>query len=145
MSESNLIHRMPSRDAVVSLLQSASLPTSDLTDAHMNHFFYVGSDAQPSGIVGVEVFGSDALLRSLVVAPNRRRSGLGCKLVTHAEQHCRMSGATAIYLLTMTAEHFFLGRGYRQASRDSAPSAIRSTSEFSGLCPANSAFLSKSL
>ena len=130
---------------MATLLESASLPTSDLTDAHMRHFLYTGSAAQPSGIVGVEVLGKDALLRSLVVIPDRRGSGLGDMLVTHAEQHARMHGATTIYLLTTTAESFFLSRGYVRTSRDAAPPAIRATSEFSGLCPASSAFLSKHL
>jgi amino-acid N-acetyltransferase len=145
MDEMRAVHGVPGWDAVVRLLERASLPTSDLTHGHMSHFFYTGSAAEPSGIVGVELLGNDALLRSLVVSPDLRGSGLGSKLVTHAEHHARMSSATSIYLLTTTAKHFFLGRGYLETSRDAAPPAIRSTSEFSGLCPASSAFLLKRL
>lgn len=145
MDEMRAVHGVPGWDAVVRLLERASLPTSDLTQAHMSHFFYTGSAAEPSAIVGVELLGNDALLRSLVVAPDLRGAGLGTKLVTHSEHHARMSSATTIYLLTTTAKDFFLGLGYLETSRDAAPPAIRSTSEFSGLCPASSAFLSKRL
>jgi amino-acid N-acetyltransferase len=139
------IHRAPRYADVTRLLESAALPTSDLSDADMRDFFYAGSAASPIGIVGVQLFGSDALLRSLVVAPAHRTHGLGQKLVAQAEHHARERGVTTLYLLTTTAEAFFRSRGYVVTPRDSAPAAIRSTPEFAGLCPASSAFLSKRL
>jgi amino-acid N-acetyltransferase len=139
------IHQAPRRADVIRLLESAALPTSDLTDEHMKDFFYAGLATDPTGIVGVQFFGADALLRSLVVSTSHRTQGLGQKLVEHAEQHARDRGAAAIYLLTTTAESFFRSRGYTVTSRDSAPPAIRSTPEFASLCPASSAFLSKRL
>ena len=93
----------------------------------------------------MQFFGSDALLRSLVVTLTQRKQGLGQRLVEHAEQHARDHGAATVYLLTTTAEAFFRSRGYEVTSRDTAPSAIRSTPEFAGLCPASSAFLFKRL
>lgn len=139
------IHRRPRRAHIVPLLEGAALPTSDLTDDAMKDFFYVGPATTPVAIIGVQLYGVDALLRSLVVSPEHRSHGLGQRLVEHAEQHARRQGATTVYLLTTTAESFFRGRGYVIATRDSAPSAIRSTPEFSGLCPASSSFLAKRL
>jgi hypothetical protein len=37
------IHARPSRSTVVQVLQSAALPVEDLTDDHMEHFFYAAS------------------------------------------------------------------------------------------------------
>lgn len=145
METSPAIHQAPRRTDVVRLLESVALPTSDLTDDHMENFFYVGPAAAPIGIVGVQLYGADALLRSLVVIETHRVRGLGRGLVEHAEQHARERGAATIYLLTTTAESFFRSRGYTVTPRDSAPAAIRSTPEFAGLCPASSAFLSKRL
>jgi amino-acid N-acetyltransferase len=139
------IHRAPPHAEVARLLQGAALPTSDLRDADMQDFFYAGPVTAPIGIVGLQFFGPDALLRSLVVAPGHRAHGLGQRLVQHAEQHARERGAATVFLLTTTAEAFFRSRGYVVTSRDSAPLAIRSTPEFAGLCPASSAFLSKRL
>jgi len=135
----------PQRQAVVRLLERAELPTSDLTDAHMADFFYAGAASSPIGIVGMQFYGSDALLRSFVVDTAHRAKGLGTRLIRHAEQHACGRGTAMIYLLTTTAESFFRARGYAVTPRDSAPPAIRSTPEFAGLCPASSAFLSKQL
>jgi amino-acid N-acetyltransferase len=145
MSALPAIRFAPDRTAVLQLLESASLPTADLGEADMNDFLHAGSPHAPIGIVGVQFFGADALLRSLVVNAEHRTRGLGRALVERAELHARERAATTIYLLTTTAESFFLARGYSVASRDSAPAAIRATPEFAGLCPASSAFLSKRL
>jgi amino-acid N-acetyltransferase len=145
METSLPIRRGPGHAEVTRLLKSASLPTSDLSGHDMKDFFYAGPATAPTGIVGLQFYGSDALLRSLVVTPAQRKHGLGQSLVEHAEQHARERGATIVYLLTTTAEAFFRTRGYVVTPRDSAPSAIRSTPEFAGLCPASSAFLSKRL
>lgn len=143
--EPTVIRRGPTFDGVTRLLESCELPTSDLTSAHLDHFFYVGSDTKPKGIVGLEFYGSDALLRSLVVTAEQRSHGLGGRLVERAEHYARDRNIAAIYLLTTTAERFFRSRGYVDVPRDSAPPAIRNTPEFSTLCPSSSAFLAKRL
>jgi N-acetylglutamate synthase-like GNAT family acetyltransferase len=65
--------------------------------------------------------------------------------LSHAEEQAKASGIRELYLLTTTAETFFAKRGFLRAPRDSAPPAIRATREFSGICPASSAFMSKRL
>jgi amino-acid N-acetyltransferase len=139
------IERRPARDAAVMLLRSAGLPVDDLTDAHMDHFFFVGPRSAPIGLVGVEMCGPDALLRSLVVDPEHRSTGLGHRLVARAEAHAKGQRVAAVYCLTTTAATFFRRLGYVDADRERAPSAVRETREFSMLCPASSAFLVKKL
>lgn len=141
----NVIHPMPGLGAVTALLEAAQLPTADLTDAHCRHFFYSGPESAPAGLVGLELLGDVALLRSLAVIPQARAMGLGSALVAHAEAYARSNGVSAVYLLTTTAEKFFARLGYTAAARDSAPPAIRATREFAGICPASSAFLTKPL
>lgn len=139
------IHSAPSRAAAAALLESANLPTTDLTDAHMGLFFYLGPTEAPIGLIGLELCGRDALLRSLVVAAAQRGCGMGALLLAHAEEVARVRGTERIYLLTTTAEKFFRGHGYASARRDEAPLGIQSTREFSGICPASSAFMFKTL
>jgi amino-acid N-acetyltransferase len=127
------------------LLQSVALPTADLTDAHMADFFYSGSADAPVALVGVEMCEESALLRSLVVAADRRVTGVGTALVEKAEAHARARGARAMFLLTTTAATFFRHRGYVSADRATAPAAIKATREFADICPASSAFLMKRL
>jgi amino-acid N-acetyltransferase len=139
------IHRKPARVTATALLDTAGLPTADLTDAYMEHFFYVGLPSAPLALVGVEMCGGNALLRSLVVAPQHRSAGLGQALVAHAESYAQAQGVRALYCLTTTAEAFFRRRGYVDADRERAPTAIRQTREFSAICPVSSAFLIKRL
>jgi amino-acid N-acetyltransferase len=141
----SVIRQHPALAAAKTLLEAVQLPIADLTDRHCEHFFYWGTAAAPSGLVGLEPFGDAALLRSLAVHPDARSSGMGSALVQHAENHARTLGVRTLYLLTTTAEPFFLRLGYARTPRESAPAAIRSTREFAGMCPASAAFLSKQL
>jgi amino-acid N-acetyltransferase len=127
----------------VALLQAQGLPVSDITGEHLEHFFFVGFDGSPTGLIGLELYGTDALLRSLVVVEDVRRKGLGSTLIDHAERYAASKGVRSIYLLTTTAEAFFKRLGYERIERSTAPSSIERTSEFAGLCPASSAFMSK--
>ena len=135
----------PTRAAAIALLRAAELPTEDLADEKLEHFFLAGDRASPAGLVGLELYGRDALLRSLVVQPRSRAAGVGSRLVAHAEDHAARHGVRSLYLLTTTAEDFFAARGYARADRSAAPDSIRSTREFAGLCPTNSAFMVKQL
>jgi len=135
----------PAPEAARGLLAAANLPTSDLTDEDLTAFFYCGPAARPSALIGLEIYGTEALLRSLVVDPSVRSTGLGSALVECAETHAAQHRVGTLYLLTTTAEAFFARRGYHRIDRAFAPAAIRSTSEFAGLCPASSAFMFKRL
>jgi amino-acid N-acetyltransferase len=145
MAEPLMIRGRPPLSTAVALLQALGLPVSDITDEHLEHFFFIGSDGSPTGLVGVEIYGADALLRSLVVAGSARAQGLGSALVQHAEDYAASNNVAAMYLLTTTAESFFERRGYRRVDRSQAPTAIQSTPEFASLCPASSVFMSKQL
>ncbi len=140
-----VLHVAPSREAAVAMLEASGLPASDLTAGHMRHFFYAGSARDPAGLVGIEIHGADALLRSLVVSADRRSTGLGSALVLRAESHAREQGVRSMYLLTTTAEDYFVRRGYVRLERADAPDGIRATREFSDICPASSAFMFKPL
>jgi amino-acid N-acetyltransferase len=135
----------PSEAGVKRLLKASQLDSSDLTPEHLRHFFGLGPEGELDGVVGLELFGAVALLRSLAVVPSRRRVGLGTKLVAHAEDYARGLGIKSLYLLTNTAKSFFKHRGYKHTGRNDAPSAIRETKEFSEICPVSSAFMVKHL
>jgi amino-acid N-acetyltransferase len=139
------IQPRPARAAATRLLEAANLPASDLTDEHLDHFFYCGPAASPAGIVGLELYGPDALLRSLVVELGARAAGTGSALVRHAETYALTLGVSRIFLLTTTAEAFFARRGYGRTAREHAPESIRTTREFADICPASSALMVKTL
>lgn len=127
------------------LLQASGLPTADLAPTLPETFLVLREGQMLAAVVGLEAAGADALLRSLAVSTSRRGGGLGRQLVDAAETLARAHGVRTLYLLTTTAADYFSKLGYRHASRDSAPAAIRQTTQFSSLCPASSSFMSKHL
>jgi amino-acid N-acetyltransferase len=135
----------PDESSVKNLLSESGLPIADITAKHMEHFFGCGSGSNLEGVVGLELYGEVALLRSLAVAVPARGSGLGSALVAHAERYAQERGSECLYLLTTTAEAFFLRRGYARIPREEAPEAIKNTKEFGGICPLSSAFMIKNL
>jgi amino-acid N-acetyltransferase len=145
MSERLSILGRPTKATAVALLQSQGLPVSDITDEHLEHFFFTGSDNSPTGLVGVEIYGTDALLRSLVVAETARAQGIGSALVKPVEEYASARRVATMYLLTTTAETFFKRLGYEYIDRSQASLSIGRTSEFASLCPASSAFMIKRL
>ena len=140
-----LIYARPDETAVRVLLTAAGLPVADLTAAHLDDFWGCRDGADLAGVVGLEVYGTVALLRSLAVAPVWQGRGLGAALLTHAEQAARQQGIEALYLLTTTAEAFFARRGYARIPREAAPPILRQTAEFAALCPASAVCLMKAL
>jgi amino-acid N-acetyltransferase len=127
------------------LLESAGLPTSDLTITSLVHFLSLRDGQRLVGAIGLDVVGEIALLRSLVVDSARRDRGLGGELVRAAEAHAAQHGVRQLYLLTTTADAFFASRGYVNADRENAPDAIRRMPQFAELCPASSTFMTKIL
>ena len=137
------IFRNPPESQVKHLLAEAKLPSSDLSSRHLEHFWGCGPVEAPTGVVGLEIYGDVALLRSLAVAVGSRGSGSGRALVAEAERYAQSQGVSRVYLLTTTAEKFFERLGYTKTDRESAPVPIRQTGEFSGLCPSSSTFMVK--
>lgn len=124
------------------LLQNASLPTEDAVE-HLERFT-VGLGA--TGLVaagGFERCGSDALLRSFVVAPQLHGRRHGSTLLGHVLRDAAAAGITMVYLLTESAAPFFERHGFRSVERTAAPPAIRNTREFNQLCPASAQLMAR--
>jgi amino-acid N-acetyltransferase len=131
--------------AIIALLKSSGLPYQDITPAHLDDFLLAVDGGKLVGVVGLERYGCDALLRSLGVHPDRRGAGLGAQLVATIEAHAGRTGISHLYLLTTTAADFFARRGYAGCERTDVPSSIQQSAEFSGLCPAQAACMHKTL
>ena len=139
------IRGQPPHAIVIELLEAAGLPAADVSQELLRHFFYLPDAQSAAGLVGLELYGHEALLRSLVVRQSERGKGLGIALVRHAEAYAASQGVRSMYLLTLTAEPFFQRLGYAHLDRAAAPASIQRTSEFANLCPASSAFMVKVL
>ena len=125
------------QDRILSMLGEASLPADDLITNATVPFWVAEIEGRTVGAVGLEHFGPDGLLRSLVVAPEARRHGVGAALVESLERDARAAGVSRLLLLTQTADGFFARLGYEQIARDLAPPSMRAHPQFLGLCPAS--------
>ena len=101
------------------LLERTGLPTSDLESARPE-FAVLRENGRVIAAGALQRFGSSALLRSVVVAPDRRGSGVGLTIVNELERMARAAQVSRVVLLTQTAAEFFARQGYRIIERSTA-------------------------
>jgi len=130
--------------AIRALLESAGLPTSDLTSAR-SEFVAIHEEGTLVAAGALQRFGSSALLRSVVVSPTRRGIGLGASIVSELERIAQEAKIARLILLTQTADKFFAQRGYRVMERTAAPSDVQGSEEFRSLCPSSAVCMAKVL
>jgi amino-acid N-acetyltransferase len=126
------------------LLERSGLPTSDLDSARPD-FVVVRENGQLIAAGALQRFGSAALLRSVVVAPDRHKRGLGQAVVSELERMARRAQINQLILLTQTAAEFFAHQGYRVIERSSAPQDMQGSDEFRSLCPGSATCMAKNL
>ena len=126
--------RPEEREAIESLLASNDLPTADLPD-DLGWLRCRDVDGERVAVGGLEPCGDHALLRSVVVEPSVRGEGHGRALCTALLAEAEREGFESVHLLTTTASGFFADLGFETVPRESAPEAVRNTTEFSDLCP----------
>jgi len=127
------------------LLAACDLPYEDIRSSLLRHFWIAGEIKSLTGVVGLEILGKNALLRSLAVATHARGKGLGKQLTAKAEQHAQNSQVDTLYLLTLTAPEFFKKLGYQVMKREDAPATLQNTAEFQSICPVSATCMTKSL
>lgn len=126
--------------AAVSALLSDSKLVPITPDAQFGpqYALAVEANGRVVGVAGIEVHGTDGLLRSVCLDPQFRSLRLGAALVENRIQWAREQGLDALYLLTTTAANYWPKFGFVSIERNTAPSGIAQTHEWSGACPAAS-------
>lgn len=122
------------RKLVVSLLKRARLPTEGVNEMGPNLIAAVEGD-NVVGASGLEVYGTDGLLRSVVVADQWRGRGLGRQLVQRTIDIAVGRGLKEVYLLTEGAAEYFSGLGFVRIDRADVTGEVLQSAEFSHLCP----------
>ena len=122
------------------LLSDSGLPLDGLEERFANALV-ASRGERIVGCVALEIYGDQALLRSLVVAPAHRGTLLGERLTSEALRMARERGVRDVYLLTETAAGFFPRFGFRVEERDRAPAAVRESVEFRAACPATATLM----
>jgi N-acetylglutamate synthase-like GNAT family acetyltransferase len=131
------------RDGLKAALIRTGLPAADVGEAGLLFWRFETLNDVPVGFGGLEIHGSDALLRSLVILPPLRDIGLGRAIVEVLETEAAARQCQTVYLLTTAQAEFFSRLGYAPCARGEVPEAIRASREFASLCPADAAVMVK--
>ena len=132
--------------AVIGRLQECELSTTELTLTSLANFHVAETnDQRVAGVAALERAGSKGVLRSVAVAAQWRRCGLGERLVAHCETEALTAGVSEVYLLTATAIGFFRRQGYQELSRAVVPAEIAAHRQFFSLGATSAQCLGKRL
>jgi amino-acid N-acetyltransferase len=131
--------------AVLALLQASELPTADLTSLSELRAWVIESNGALCGVIALERFGTEGLLRSLAVQIEYRNRGFGRTLVARLEHDASEAGVKRLVLLTQTAQPFFHSLGYQTIDRRHVSEEMKQGAEFRSLCPASATCMVKTL
>jgi amino-acid N-acetyltransferase len=132
------------REAVVALLQAEKLPVEDLPSS-LDQFFIAVDEDVLAGVVGFEMHGAFALLRSLAVKPEYRNKKIASALIDEVESEASNKRFSGIYLLTETAADYFAAKGFQRVERGDVPLEIKRSSEFAHVCPVSAIVMKKEM
>ncbi len=114
---------------VTRLLEAEGLAAEGLD---LTRGWVVRVQGRVAGHVAIELTADAAVLRSLVVDPAHRGSGMAGRLLEAAEA---AAGRRTLVLKTETIGPWILRRGYVPATREQVPSSVLATTQFQGaLC-----------
>ncbi|NQY94190.1 MAG: N-acetylglutamate synthase [Campylobacteraceae bacterium] len=136
--------KTPNIEEITTLLKQNNLPIEDIKELNLKSFFGLYINDTLEGIVGLEVYNEVALLRSLAVGSNKS-FGIGSKLLEHIDYFSKTNNINTLYLLTTTADKYFLKKGFVVENKNKAPKVILNTKEFNSICPDSSIFMKKEL
>ena len=122
-------------DRIKQLLEDNDLPVAGVDD-HWKTFLVAIDGERIVGCGGSETYPAAALIRSVAVASEYRRAGLGRRIVRELLDRLSSHGLREFYLLTTTAEQYFRKRGFRRIDRDEVNPSILASREFQDACPA---------
>ncbi|BAN28073.1 arsenate reductase (glutaredoxin) [Caballeronia insecticola] len=126
-------------------LAGARLPTDDLSEPGRSFFSFATLAGNSVGFGGFEQYGSDVLVRSVVIEPQRRGKGIGRNVVAILLREAFDLGARTAWVLTTDASTFFGKTGFKRVERETAPASILATRQASDLCPATALLLTRAI
>lgn len=119
---------------VLNLLEQSYLPKAGVAENIQNFILALEQD-KIIGCAGLEIHDKAGLLRSVAVAGDYQKQGLGSRLtegILDLAEHHQLS---SISLLTETAKDYFPRFGFVEVSRKDLPEPLKDSAEFKGACP----------
>lgn len=119
----------PDLPAIEGLIQSEQLPVFQTAD-FIDTFWVAESDGKIVGCCGLEVYDDAGLLRSAVVVPPLRGTGLGARLTKAVIDGARSNGVRDLYLFTLHAGDFFEHMGFEKCAMEDFSDAGRKSTQW---------------
>ena len=129
---------------ITPILTTTNLGAEEL-DLHIENFFVAVDGEQIIGTIGLELYGSRALLRSAALLPTHQHHGIGTNLLAAAEEFAKIHQVSEIFLLTTTASDYFKRHGYTTVRREEIRGSILGSAQFRYACPATATAMQKKL
>ena len=127
--------RLEDAAEIEELLRSVGLPAADVAGDGLFAHWVWRRDGRVVATVGLDIVGSEAVLRSLATHADCRGQRIASALCDAAEEEARRQSVAAVYLLTEAAQRFAEQRGYHIVSRASVPESVASHRQFrTGCC-----------
>lgn len=122
--------------AIEVMLAKAKLPIVGVR-RHIAHFRLAKQEDKVVAVGGLELYGEQALLRSIVVDPEQRNKAYGKQIVRDLCHSAQQAGIHDLYLKTVSASPFFKELGFQELPYDQVPASLKKSSQFRGSCPAS--------
>ena len=122
--------------AIEALLVQANLSIVGVR-RHIAHFRLGKIDGRIVAVGGLEIYGEQALLRSIAVDAEQRNKAFGKQIVRDVCLSAQRLGIRDLYLKTVSASPFFAGLGFQALAYEQVPDSLKKSSQFRGACPAS--------
>ena len=122
--------------AIEALLVQAKLSIVGVR-RHIAHFRLGKLNGKIVTVGGLEIYGEQALLRSIAVDSGQRNKGYGKQIVNDLCHSAQLAGIRDVYLKTVSARAFFDELGFEVITFEQVPASLKKSSQFRGACPAS--------
>jgi amino-acid N-acetyltransferase len=113
-------------DTMLEVLTAAGLSTREILD-HGSLFWVACHGSALVGTCGLEIDGTNGLIRSVAVAGVNRSCGIGRALVKEAMAYAKSQGIERLFLFSKDTGSFFLGLGWEEVSVEAAADLLQNT------------------
>lgn len=108
---------------------------------HIAHFRVGKQGGKIVAVAGLEIYGEQALLRSIAVDPAQRNQAYGKQIVRDVCHQAHLAGIRDLYLKTVNAAAFFSDLGFQTLTNEQVPKSLKKSSQLRGACPASATLM----
>ena len=122
-----LLASLDEKSAIEELLSLNHLSTQNILERNTIYFVAKMNNSEIVGVVGLEMDGKYALLRSASVHPKEKNRGIGRLLITELINYSKSIGINVIYLFSTGAGGYWKKFGFQKVETSEVEKALPNT------------------